>query len=216
MPEVETDLPNVQQLVPIALNYEGMLPSRPNSIIETNIFGDIWTPKKSVRSSYISSKGQIPGFHALGFVQGLEVELDEHRKTTSMFQQALEYNTQMTNILFRLSNLEIRNKQIIEIKDKYVQNLRALEKEQKFRTKLHKKQDENNEVLVELQIARQNINSMEKHNKDMEMIRVERDSLQATLMQTNANCWKLKSKKDSLSQNIINFRKITRIWSGLS
>jgi len=57
MPEVEMDLPNVQQLVPIALNYEGMLPSRPNSTIETNIFGDIWTPEKSVRSSYISSKG---------------------------------------------------------------------------------------------------------------------------------------------------------------
>jgi hypothetical protein len=40
----------------------------------------------------------------------------------------------MTNILFRLSDLEIKDKQIIKKKDKFVQNLqRALEKEQKFK-----------------------------------------------------------------------------------
>ncbi len=37
-----------------------------------------------------------------------------------MFQQAIEYNAQMTNILVKLSNLEIKNKQIIKEKDKYV------------------------------------------------------------------------------------------------
>ncbi len=51
-----------------------------------------------------------------------------------MFQQAIEYNAQMTNILVKLSNLEIKNKQIIKEKDKYVQNLqRALKKEHKLR-----------------------------------------------------------------------------------
>jgi hypothetical protein len=40
----------------------------------------------------------------------------------------------MTNILFRLSNLEIKNKHIIKEKDKFVQNLQGdLEKEQKFK-----------------------------------------------------------------------------------
>jgi hypothetical protein len=49
----------------------------------------------------------------------------------------------MTNILFRLSDLEIENKQIIEEKDRCVQNLQgALEKEQKLKAKL---QDRNNE-----------------------------------------------------------------------
>ncbi len=40
---------------------------------------------------------------------------------------------------------------------------------------------------------------MEKHNKDLEKIKVERDFLQATLMQTNANYQKLKIEKDSLN-----------------
>lgn len=40
---------------------------------------------------------------------------------------------------------------------------------------------------------------MEKHNKDLKKIKVERDFLQATLMQTNANYQKLKIEKDSLS-----------------
>ncbi len=51
-----------------------------------------------------------------------------------MFQQVAEYNTQMTNILFKLFDLEIRKKQIIEEKNKYVQNLQgALEKEQRLK-----------------------------------------------------------------------------------
>jgi hypothetical protein len=40
---------------------------------------------------------------------------------------------------------------------------------------------------------------MEKHNKDLEKIRVERDSLHATMMQTNVNYWKLKTENPSLS-----------------
>ncbi len=70
----------------------------------------------------------------------------------------------------------------------------ALEKEYKLKAKLQVKQDENNEILAKLLITKQNIN-MEKHNKDIEKIKIERDFLQATLIQTDANYWKLKSKK---------------------
>jgi hypothetical protein len=40
---------------------------------------------------------------------------------------------------------------------------------------------------------------MEKHNKDRENIKVERDSLQAILKETDANYWNLKAEKDILS-----------------
>ncbi len=87
------------------------------------------------------------------------------------------HNTQMTNILLILYDLEIKNNQIIQ-KDRSIQNLHGvLEKEQKFKTKLQVKKHENNEVLVELQIVRQNNNNMEKHNKDLEKIRMKIDSL---------------------------------------
>jgi hypothetical protein len=57
----------------------------------------------------------------------------------------------MINILFRLSNLEIKNKQIIKEKDKCVQNLqRALEKEQKLQAKLKDKNIKNSQVLAKL------------------------------------------------------------------
>ncbi len=47
-----------------------------------------------------------------------------------MFKWAMEYNVQMINIFPRLFDLEIKNKQIIEEKDRHVQNLEeALEKE---------------------------------------------------------------------------------------
>jgi hypothetical protein len=63
-------------------------------------------------------------------MQGLKVELDEHKKTTFMFQQTIEYNVHMINVLLKLSDLEIKNKQIIEEKDRSVQNVKgALEKE---------------------------------------------------------------------------------------
>ncbi len=40
---------------------------------------------------------------------------------------------------------------------------------------------------------------MQKQNKDLENIKMERDSLQATLKETNANYWGLKTKKDILN-----------------
>jgi hypothetical protein len=43
----------------------------------------------------------------------------------------------MTSILLKLSDLEIKNKQIIMDKDRFVQNLQgALEKEKKLKAKL--------------------------------------------------------------------------------
>jgi hypothetical protein len=57
----------------------------------------------------------------------------------------------MTNILFILFDLEIKNKHITNEKDRYVQNLlRTLEKEQKFKAKLQDKNIENNQALAEL------------------------------------------------------------------
>jgi transcriptional regulator len=53
----------------------------------------------------------------------------------------------------------------------------ALEKEQKLKEKLHVKQDDNNEVLAKLHTTRQNISNMEKYNKGLENIKLERDSL---------------------------------------
>ncbi len=50
------------------------------------MFGEIWNVHKSLGSSSINSRRQIPRFHTLGFVQGLEANLDEHKITTSMFQ----------------------------------------------------------------------------------------------------------------------------------
>jgi hypothetical protein len=47
-----------------------------------------------------------------------------------MFQQATKYCVQMTNILLKLSSMEIINKQTIEENNKSSQNLQgALEKE---------------------------------------------------------------------------------------
>ncbi len=85
----------------------------------------------------------------------------------------------MTNILFILFNLEIKNKQIIKEKDRSIQNLQGvLEKKQKLKAKLQDKNSENSHVLVKPQAVKQNINNMEKHNKDLENIIVKRDSLQ--------------------------------------
>ncbi len=50
-------------------------------------------------------------------------------------------------------------------------------------------------TLVELDVARQKINNMEKQNKNLENIKIERDSLWATLKETNANYWGLKHNK---------------------
>jgi hypothetical protein len=54
-----------------------------------------------------------------------------------MFQQAIKYNVQMTYIFLRLYDLEIKNKQIIEKKDRSFENLsKVLEKEQKLKAEL--------------------------------------------------------------------------------
>ncbi len=90
-----------------------MLLSRPSFTTSTNVFEEIWTIHISLGFSSISSKGQTPRFHTSDFVQGLEIDLDKHRKAVSMFQYVAEDNVQMTNIPFRLFDLEIINEQII-------------------------------------------------------------------------------------------------------
>ena len=66
-----------------------------------------------------------------------------------MFKHVAKYNVYMTNILLKLFDLDIKNKQIIEDKYKFVQNMQgALEKEQKLKSELHDKNSENNQVLA--------------------------------------------------------------------
>jgi len=117
---LDLDPSKVQQYVPVPQNNEGMLPSRPSSTIGTNVFREIWIAHRSLSSLGTSSRGQTPRFHTPRSMQGVEVNLDEHKKTTSMFQQVAKYNVQMTNILLKLFNLEIKNKQIIKKKDIFV------------------------------------------------------------------------------------------------
>jgi hypothetical protein len=118
----------------------------------------------------------------------MEAKLDEHKRVNTMFQQVAKYNVHMINILFRLSDLEIKNKQIIKEKDRCVQNLQgALEKEQNLKAKLRDKNNENNQVLAKLEVAKQKINNMEKYNKNLESIIIERDSLHVTLKEIDAN-----------------------------
>lgn len=63
-----------------------MLPLRLSYAISTNVFGEIWTTHKSLSSLGTSSKGQTFRFHTPRFEQGIEVELEEHRRAVSMFQ----------------------------------------------------------------------------------------------------------------------------------
>jgi hypothetical protein len=72
-------------------------------------------------------------------MQGLETKLHKHKKCVYMFQQEIEYNTQMTNILLKLFNLEIINKHITEEKNKFVQNMQGALEEQNLKTKLQVK-----------------------------------------------------------------------------
>jgi hypothetical protein len=65
-----------------------MLPSRPSFAIGINVFGEIWTTHKNLSSLGTSSRDQSPRFHTLRFVQGIEIRLDEHKRTVNMFQQA--------------------------------------------------------------------------------------------------------------------------------
>ncbi len=48
---------------------------------------------------------------------------------------------------------------------------------------------------------------MEKYNKDLENIKMERDSLHETIKETNANYWNLEAKKDILSIERNKFQK---------
>jgi hypothetical protein len=82
---LDLDPPKVQQSIPIPQNNEGMLPSIPSFAIGTNIFKEIWIAHRSLGFLGISSRGQTPRFHTPKYVQGLEVDLDEHRKATTMF-----------------------------------------------------------------------------------------------------------------------------------
>ncbi len=52
--------------------------------------------------------------------------MDEHIKVVTMFQQVVKYNVKMTNTLFRLFNLEIKNKQTIEEKDRSIKIFKEL------------------------------------------------------------------------------------------
>ncbi len=82
-----------------------------------------------------------------------------------MFQHVVEYNVQMTNILLGIYDMEIKNKQIIEGKDRFAYNLQgALEKGQNFKAELQNKNSENNKVLIEFQTTKQKINNMERVN----------------------------------------------------
>jgi hypothetical protein len=42
----------------------------------------------------------------------MEAELDEHIKASTMFQHAVKYSVQMTNILLKLFNLEIKTSRL--------------------------------------------------------------------------------------------------------
>ncbi len=53
---------------------------------------------------------------------------------------------------------------------------------------------------------------MEKHDKDLENIIVERDFLQEIMKQTNANYWKLKTKKDTLN---VEYNKLQRDYMNM-
>jgi len=57
-----------------------------------NVFGKVWITHKNLGSFGISFGGQTPRFHTPRFVQGIEVELDERKRASTMFQQATKCN----------------------------------------------------------------------------------------------------------------------------
>jgi hypothetical protein len=62
-----------------------MLLSKLSSTTRINIFGEFCTTHISLGSSCTSSRGQTNRFHTLEFVQGIEADLDEHRRVVTMF-----------------------------------------------------------------------------------------------------------------------------------
>jgi hypothetical protein len=63
-----------------------MLPSRPSSTTSMNVFGEVWIAHKSLNSSGISYRGEIPRFHTQGFVQMIKLKLDELKRATTMYR----------------------------------------------------------------------------------------------------------------------------------
>jgi hypothetical protein len=75
---------------------------------------------------------------------------------------------------------------------------------------LHDRNNENSKVLVGLKLVRQKIDNIQKQIKDLENIRMERDSLQAIFKETNANYWGLKVEKGTLNIEHNKFQKVYR------
>ncbi len=55
-----------------------------------NVFREVYTTHMSLSSSCTSSKGQTLRFHTPRSMQGIEAKLDEHKRPTTMFQQAIK------------------------------------------------------------------------------------------------------------------------------
>ncbi len=68
-----------------------MMPSRPSFTTRMNVFGKVQTTHKSLNSSSTSFKGQILKFNTPRSVQGVEAQLDEHKRTTTMFKHVVKY-----------------------------------------------------------------------------------------------------------------------------
>jgi hypothetical protein len=83
---LDLDPPKVQQFILLTQNNESMLPSRPSSAIGTNIFKEIWIAHRSLGSLRINYRVHTPRFHTPKSVQGLEINLHEHRRIATMFQ----------------------------------------------------------------------------------------------------------------------------------
>ncbi len=62
-----------------------MLPSKPSFITCMNVFGEIQTTHRNLGSLGISSQCQTPRFHTPRSMQGIKVELDEHKIVATMF-----------------------------------------------------------------------------------------------------------------------------------
>ncbi len=76
----------VQQSVPTQQSNEGLLLLKLSYAISTNVFGEIWIAHRNLSFLGTSSKGQTFRFHTPRSEQGIEVELEEHRRGANMFQ----------------------------------------------------------------------------------------------------------------------------------
>jgi hypothetical protein len=69
-----------------------MLPSRLSSAIGMNVFGKVSTTHRSLDSLGTSVKGHILKFNTPRSVQGVEAQLDEHKRIATMFKHVAKYN----------------------------------------------------------------------------------------------------------------------------